>query len=137
MTTQKYIDQLTYAIIGCAIETHKYLGPGLLESVYEKCFVHELFLQGLDFNTQILLPVDYKGLFIEGALRIDVLVENLILVELKAVDSFLPVHEAQLLTYMKLAQKPKGILFNFNCTNIFKEGQKTFVNQYYRALPKE
>lgn len=137
MVTQRYIDQLTYKIIGCAIEVHKHLGPGLLESVYEKCFVHELLLQGLDCKTQTLLPLEYKDLVVDAALRIDVLVEDLILVELKAVESFLAVHEAQVLSHMKLMQKPKGILINFNCTNVFKEGQKTFVNEYYRALPKE
>lgn len=137
MITQKYIDQLSYAVIGCAIEVHKQLGPGLLESVYEKCLIHELSLQGLDFKTQMLLPLEYNGLVIEAALRIDILVEDLLLVELKSVESFLPVHEAQVLTYMKLMRKPKGILINFNCTNIFKEGQKTFVNEFYRALPRE
>ena len=137
MTTQRYIDQLTFKIIGCAIEVHKQLGPGLLESVYESCFAHELFLQGLDFKTQMLLPIQYKGLFIESSLRVDLLVEDLILVELKSVEALLPVHEAQVLTYLKIMQKPKGILLNFNCTNIFKNGQKTFVNHYYSALPKE
>jgi GxxExxY protein len=137
MTTQRYIDQLTFKIIGCAIEVHKQLGPGLLESVYESCFAHELFLQGLDFKTQMLLPIQYKGLFIESSLRVDLLVEDLILVELKSVEALLPVHEAQVLTYMKIMQNPKGILLNFNCTNIFKNGQKTFVNHYYSALPKE
>jgi GxxExxY protein len=137
MTTQRYIDQLTFKIIGCAIEVHKQLGPGLLESVYESCFAHEMFLQGLDFKTQMLLPIQYKGLFIESSLRVDLLVEDLILVELKSVEALLPVHEAQVLTYLKIMQKPKGILLNFNCTNIFKNGQKTFVNHYYSALPKE
>jgi len=134
--TQKYIDELTYGIIGCAIEVHKYLGPGLMESVYEKCFVRELFLQDLNYSRQLLVPVEYKGMQLEGELRLDVLVEDIILVELKAIDGLLPVHEAQVLTYMKLMQKPKGILINFNCMNIFKEGQKTFVNELYAALPK-
>ena len=137
MVTQRYIDQLTYKIIGCAIEVRKYLGPGLLESVYEKCLVNELRLQDLDCKTQIFLPLGYKDLIVESALRIDILVEDLIIVELKTVESILPVHGAQALTHMKLMKKPKGILINFNCTNIFKEGQKTFVNEYYRALPKE
>lgn len=134
--TQKYIDELTYAIIGCAIEVHKYLGPGLMESVYEKCFVRELSLQDLNYFRQLLVPVEYKGMQLEGELRLDVLVEDIILVELKAIEALLPVHEAQVLTYMKLMQKPKGILINFNCMNIFKEGQKTFVNELYAALPK-
>lgn len=134
--TQQYIDELSYKIIGCAIEVHKQLGPGLIESVYEKCFVRELSLQSLEFKTQLWLPVQYKGIYLDAGLRLDVLIEDLILVELKAIECLLPVHHAQVLTYMKLMQKPKGILINFNCTNVFKEGQKTFVNELYAALPK-
>ncbi len=134
--TQQYIDELTYKIIGCAIEVHKQLGPGLIESVCEKCFVRELSLQALEFKTQLWLPVQYKGIYLDAGLRLDVLIEDLILVELKAIECLLPVHHAQVLTYMKLMQKPKGILINFNCTNVFKEGQKTFVNELYAALPK-
>jgi|SRR5260221_12684548 len=133
--TRQYIDELTYKIIGCAIEVHKQLGPGLIESVYEKCFVRELSLRSLNFKTQLWVPVQYKGIHLNAELRADVLVEDLILVELKAMDGILPVHQAQVLTYMKLMQKPKGVLINFNCTNIFKEGQKTFVNDLYIALP--
>ena len=133
--TQQYIDELTYKIIGCAIEVHKQLGPGLLESVYEQCFIRELSLQGLNHKTQIWIPVFYKGLRLETQLRLDVLVEDLIVVELKSVEYLLSVHDAKLLTYMKLMNRPKGILINFNCTNIFKEGQKTFVNQLYADLP--
>jgi GxxExxY protein len=135
--TQKYLDELTYKIVGCAIEVHKYLGPGLLESVYEKCFAKELLLKTIGFKSQLWLPIEYKGLQIEAELRLDFLIEDIILVELKAIEGILPVHEAQVLTYMKLMQKPKGILINFNCTNIFKEGQKTFVNDFYAALLKE
>ncbi|MBS1915107.1 MAG: GxxExxY protein [Bacteroidetes bacterium] len=136
ITTQRYVDDLTYEIIGCAIEVHKELGPGLIESIYEKCFVRELSLQSIDFKTQLWLPVQYKGMYLDAGLRLNVLIEDLILVELKAIDFVLPVHHAQVLTYMKLMQKPKGILINCNCTNIFKEGQKTFVNELYAALPK-
>lgn len=135
--TQKYLDELTYQIIGGAIEVHKQLGPGLIESVYEKCFNQEISLRKINFKTQLWVPVEYKGINLEAELRLDVLVEDLVLVELKAVEGILPVHEAQVLTYMKLLKKPKGILINFNCINIFKEGQKTFVNEYYASLPKE
>lgn len=135
--TQKYLDDLTYKIIGCAIEVHKHSGPGLLESVYEKCFTKELSLKSIAFKTQLWLPVEYKGLQLDAKLRLDVLAEDVILVELKAIETLLPVHHAQVLTYMKLMQKPKGVLINFNCTNIFKEGQKTFVNELYMSLPKE
>ena len=135
--TKKYLNELTYKVIGCAIEVHKQLGPGLLESVFEKCFIRELALQNIAYKTQLWVPIEYKGLQLDADLRLDVLVEDLILVELKAIDGLLPVHQAQVLTYMKLLKKPKGVLINFNCTNIFKEGQKTLVNEYYRALPKE
>lgn len=134
--TQKYLDELTYKIIGCAIEVHKHLGPGLLESVYEKCFTHELGLRGLDYKSQQKIPISYKDIYLDAELRFDVLVENLIIVELKAIDGILPIHEAVLLTYLKMLSKPKGIIINFNCTNIFKEGQKTLVNEFYAALPK-
>jgi GxxExxY protein len=135
--TQKYIDDLTYQIIGCAIEVHKQLGPGLLESVYQKCFNREISLRNLTHQNELWVPVEYKGLLLEADLRLDVLVNDLIIVELKSIEGILPVHEAQVLTYMKLLKKHKGILINFNCTNIFKEGQKTFVNEYYAVLPKQ
>ena len=135
MITKKLLDELTYKIIGCAIEVHKQLGPGLLESVYQKFFIQELCLQNLAFVNQVMTPITYKGITLDADLRLDVLVEEFIIVELKSMDGILPVHEAQLLTYMKLLQKPKGILINFHCINIFKEGQKTLVNEYFSALP--
>jgi len=135
MITKKLLDELSYKIIGCAIEVHKQLGPGLLESVYQKCFLHELCLRNLKFINQIVTPINYKGITLDADLRLDVLIEDFIIVELKSMEGILPVHEAQLLTYMKLLQKPKGILINFNCINIFKEGQKTLVNEYYAHLP--
>jgi len=134
MMTRRFLDELTYEIVGCAIEVHKQLGPGLLESVYQKCFARELCLRNLRFISQILTPINYKGIILDADLRLDILVEDLIIVELKSMEGILPVHEAQLLTYMKLLQKPKGILINFNCTNIFKEGQKTLVNEFYAQL---
>jgi GxxExxY protein len=134
--TQKFLDELTYTIIGCAIEVHKQLGPGLIESVYEKCFIRELVLKGIQYKAQQKIPITYKGIVLDAELRFDVLVEDLIITELKSNEGILPVHEAILLTYMKLLEKPKGILINFNCTNIFKQGQKTLVNEYYATLPK-
>lgn len=136
-TTRKYLNELTYEIIGCAIEVHKQLGPGLLESVYEKCFLRELAIKGIDYNSQVSVPIQYKGLLLDAELRYDVMAENTLLIELKAIDGLLPVHEAILLTYMRLLEKPKGILINFNCTNIFKNGQKTLVNELFAALPEE
>jgi GxxExxY protein len=135
MITQSNIDQLTYKIIGCAIEVHKELGPGLLESIYEKCLIHELKLNGFDVKNQISIPLFYKGIDMDCNLRFDILVNDLVVVELKSVVMMNPIFEAVLLTYMKLLQKPKGILVNFNCKNIFHEGQKTFVNEYYARLP--
>src|SRR5450432_4060935 len=108
--TQKYLDDLTYRIIGCAIEVHKQLGPGLLESVYEKCFIRELVLRGLNYVSQRIVPVNYKGIQLDADLRFDVLVEDLIVTELKAMEAILPVHEAIVLTYMRMLEKPKGII---------------------------
>lgn len=133
--TKKYLDELTYQIIGAAIEVHKSLGPGLLESVYHKCLRQEFIIRRLNFGSEFLVPVEYKGIHVETDLRCDFLVEDSIVVELKAVDAIAPIFEAQLLTYMKLLQKPKGILINFNCVNLFKDGQQTFVNEYFRLLP--
>lgn len=135
--TKKEIDEITYKIIGAAIEVHKILGPGLLESVYHKCMMKELQERNLAFISEIFAAIDYKGLEMDTQLRCDLFVENCVAVELKSAEGFVPVNEAQILTYMRLLKAPKGILFNFNCTNIFKEGQKTFVNDLYKNLPDE
>jgi GxxExxY protein len=134
--TEKDLNELTYAIIGCAIEVHKELGPGLLESIYENCLIHLLKERGLQLIIQQKAPLIFKGLYLNCDLRFDLLVEDSIIVEIKAVDGLLPFHEAQLLTYLKLLGKPKGILINFNCTNIFKEGQKTMVTDLFAKLSK-
>ena len=135
--TKKYIDDLTYKIIGAAIEVHKELGPGLLEQVYETCFIHELSLRGINYANQQKVSVNYKGKHLDADLRFDVLVEDCIIVELKAVNEMHPIFEAQALTYAKLMKKPKAILINFTCDNIFKSGQKTFVTEYFKTLPQE
>lgn len=134
--TQKYLNDLTHSIIGSAIEVHKELGPGLLESIYEKCLSHLLKEKGYKLDIQQKVPINFRGLYLDCDLRFDLMVENLIIIELKAIDFLLPIHDAQLLTYLKLLEKPKGVLLNFNCTNIFKEGQKTFVTDIYANLPK-
>lgn len=136
MITQNLINDISYEIIGCAIEVHKELGPGLLESVYEKCMAHLLVQNGMKVQRQKSVPINFKGLVIDCDLRFDLLVEDLVIVELKTVETILPIHEAQLLTYLKLLEKPKGILINFNCVNIYKEGQKTFVTKQFKELPK-
>lgn len=135
MITQSYINDITYKVVGCAIEVHKELGPGLLESVYQKCFVKELELKGFNVNQQIRIPVLYKGESLDCDLRLDVLVEDLIIVELKSVEGMLPLYKAQLLTYMKLSEKPKGLLINFNTENITKD-LVPMVNEYFSVLPK-
>jgi GxxExxY protein len=107
-------DPRTSRIIGAAIEVHKELGPGLLESAYEECLCHEFHLRGLPFRRQIDLPVSYKGLKLDCGYRLDLIVDDTVVVELKAVEALLPVHQAQLLTYMKLTGKQVGLLINFN-----------------------
>ncbi len=108
--TKTYLNNLIYEVIGAAIEVHKALGPGLLESVYHKCMKHELQLRGINFVSEKEVPIDYKGLEIETPLRCDLFVENILPVELKATEGFIPIHEAQVLTYMKLESVPKGYL---------------------------
>ncbi|MDD4214241.1 MAG: GxxExxY protein [Bacteroidales bacterium] len=118
MITQKYINDLAYKIVGCAIEVHKFIGPGLLESVYQKCMIDELESAGLDVQSQIWAPVLYKEKNLGGILKLDLLVNDLVIVELKAVEVMIPLYKAQLLSYLKLTGKPKGLLINFNCENI-------------------
>lgn len=132
--TTKYLDELTYHIIGSAIEVHKIMGRGLLESVYHKCLMEELHRRKINFQTELQIPINYKGKTLDIDFRCDLWVENAIVVEIKAVKDMTTAFEAQLLTYMKLLQSPKGILINFNCDNIFYEGQKTFVNEYFKLL---
>lgn len=119
-------DSLSKQVIGLALEVHKQLGPGLLESTYEKCLAYELSSQGVQFETQKNLPVEYKGIKLDCGYRIDMLVEGKLIIELKAVDSLNHLHEAQLLTYMKLAEIKVGLLINFN-TKLLTSGIKRFV----------
>jgi len=132
--SKKYINDLIFDVIGAAIEVHKHLGPGLLESVYHKCLMHELNLREIMFISEMRTPVIYKGLDLDTELRLDLFIEGILPLELKAVDSVLPIHEAQILTYMRLLNVPKGLMINFNVTNIWHEGQRTFVNELYRNL---
>ena len=135
MITKKYIDDLTYEIVGGAIEVHKVMGRGLLESLYHECLIEELSHRKLNFSTEMKVPILYKGKALNVDFRCDLFVENCIVVELKSVAEMIPLFNAQLLTYMKLLKAPKGILINFNCSNIFREGQQTLVNEYYERLP--
>lgn len=133
--TKKYLDELTYNVIGAAIEVHKCLGPGLLESIYHSCLKYELYLRGIEFKSEMIIPVFYKDVKINADLKCDLYVENCMVVELKSIETFAPVYKTQLLTYMKLLKAPKGILINFNCSDIFNDGQKTFVNELFKNLP--
>lgn len=132
--SKTYLKDLVYQVNGAAIEVHKYIGPGLLESVYHNCLVKELSIRGFNYQTELCIPINYKGLEVEANLRCDLLVENALVVELKSVESIKPIFEAQILTYMKLLELPMGLMINFNVMNIYKEGQKTYVNELYRNL---
>lgn len=111
-------DRITDKIIGAAIEVHRTLGPGLPESTYEACLFHELMPLGISVRRQVEIPVHYKGKTIDCGYRLDLLVEDLIVIELKAVEKVLPIHEAQLLTYLRLANLPLGLILNFNVTQL-------------------
>jgi GxxExxY protein len=115
------INQITGEVIGAAIEVHKHLGPGLLESAYETCLSHELDLRSIPYERQKPLPVSYKGISLESGYRIDLLVREMVVIELKAVDAILPIHEAQLLTYLRLGRWKAGLLINFNVP-VLKQG---------------
>ena len=134
--TQKYLDELTYEVIGASIEVHKIMGRGLLESVYHQCLKEELLHRKINFLTEMKVPVIYKSKKLELDFRCDLYIENCLVVELKSVLEMSIVFEAQLLTYMKLLKSPKGVLINFNCFNTFKQGQKTYVNEYFKLLSK-
>lgn len=135
--TKSYLKNLTYQIVGAAIEVHKEMGPGLLEIVYEECMCFELESRGLKATRQVLVPIKYKGNVLKTELRCDLLVEDCIVVELKAVMEMIPIFEAQIMTYARLMEIPKAILINFTCEHIYSQGQKTFVNEYFRLLPEE
>jgi GxxExxY protein len=107
-------EELTEKILGAAIEVHKALGPGLLESAYEECLCHEFNLRGLRFERQIKVPVVYKGIHLDCGYQLDLMVENTVILELKSVERVTSIHEAQLLTYLKLMNKPVGFIINFN-----------------------
>jgi GxxExxY protein len=121
-----YYKELTNKIIASAIEVHRNLGPGLLESAYEECFCHELYLQKIPFERQKPLPLEYKGIKLDCGYRIDVAVDNRVVIELKCVDQIMPVHEAQLLTYLRLSNIKVGLIINFNI-GLLKEGIKRIV----------
>ncbi len=114
-------DALSKRIIGAAIEVHRTLGPGLLEEAYEECLCRELELQGIAFRRQVMIDIDYKGKVVRNAFRLDLLVEELVIVDLKSIDRFHPIHEAQILTYLRLAERWLGLVINFNMP-VLKDG---------------
>ena len=135
--TQKYLDELRFNVIGAAIEVHRNMGSGLLESVYQQCMIEELSNRNINFVSEFKVPVVYKGKELDIEFRCDLFVEDCLIVELKSISEIKPIHDAQVLNYMNLLKVPKGIIINFNCFNIFREGQKTFVNEYFKKLEKE
>ena len=124
------VNDITERIIGAAIEVHKALGPGLLESAYEECLCHELSLQGVDFVRQLKLPVTYKGIELDVGYRLDLYINGCVIVELKSVDKLTPIHDAQLLTYLRLLSCKAGLLINFNVP-VLKQGIRRKVLNYY------
>ena len=110
----KRADEWSRKVIGAAIEVHRLKGPGLLETIYEKCLMRELFLQGIPAQNQLVIPIEYKGYVFDEPLRLDVYVDECLIVELKAVETILPIHKAKLLSYMKLLDAPLGLLINFH-----------------------
>ncbi|MGI9328311.1 MAG: GxxExxY protein [Pseudomonadales bacterium] len=118
-------DPLTGKVIGCAIEVHRLLGPGLLESTYQQCLARELALHDIEFKLEHSLPIEYKGVLLDCGYRIDILIEDQLILELKAIEAVQGIHHAQLLTYMKLSGITTGLLINFN-TKVLKDGIKRF-----------
>jgi GxxExxY protein len=125
------LNEISSAILAAAFKVHTAIGPGVLESVYQTCLHHELKRAGLKIEAQVAVPVHYDGINMETGYRIDLLVEDVVIVELKCVDALLPIHKAQLLTYLKLANKPLGLLLNFNVVHL-REGIKRIMNNRYR-----
>ena len=122
-------DPLSYKVIGCALEVHKTLGPGLLESIYEKALLYELATNGLKTQRQVPVKIDYKGVNLGEGFRMDILVEDQLVIELKSVGELTPVHYKQLLTYLKMSGRKVGLLINFNVENLM-EGVHRVVNNY-------
>lgn len=122
----KRADELTGVVIGAAMEVHKLMGPGLLESIYSKCLCHELEFQGVMVEREVVVPVRYKGCVFDEPLRVDLLVDRCLIVELKVVDTILPIHKAQLLSYMQLMDIPLGLLINFN-TMMLRKGLQRLI----------
>lgn len=134
MITQKYITDLTYRINGACIEVHKILGAGLAEIVYHKALEKEFKLRDIEYKSEFQIPVIYKDEHLNCDFKCDFLIEDLIVLEIKAVASILEIHRSQVINYINLLKVPKGILVNFNVKNIYHFGQETFINKYFDQL---
>ena len=132
--TKKYINELTYKIIGACIEVHKIVGPGLYEEIYHKCLEREFDLLGIKYKSELEIPLIYKDLKIDCKVKCDFLIENAIVLEIKSVTEFHNIHRAQTMNYMNLLKVSKSILVNFNVYNLYHEGTETFVNKDFENL---
>ena len=127
-------NEISKIVFECALKVHKNLGPGLLENIYHQCLKKELELRNINYLSEFLIPLNYKGFELESKLRCDLFIENTLVVELKSVAEMNPLFDAQLMTYMNLLNAPIGLLINFNVKNIYYEGQKTIVNNFFNRL---
>lgn len=132
--TKKYVNELTYKIIGACIEVHKVVGPGLYEDIYHKCLEREFDLLGIQYKSELEIPLTYKDLNINCKVKYDFLIENTIVVEIKSVEELHKIHKAQTMNYMNLLKVPKSILINFNVYNLYNEGTETFVGKEFEKL---
>jgi GxxExxY protein len=128
------LNEISGGIIAAALKVHTAIGPGVLESVYQTCLLHELKKAGLSVQAQAALPVVYDGLHLDSGYRIDLLVEDTVIVKLKCVETLLPIHKAQLLTYLRLANKPLGLLLNFNVVHLREGIKRVLNNKYWKAI---
>jgi len=134
--TKTYLKDLTYKVTGAAIEVHKRLGPGLLESVYHKCLAKELELRKISFKSEYKIPYSYKGFDLDIDFRCDFLIEDILVLEIKSVEEVAPIHIAKLINYMNLLESPKGLMINFNVESLYYDGQTTYVNEFYKSIPE-
>lgn len=133
--TKKYINELTYKIVGACIEVHKIVGPGLYEDVYHKYLEREFDLLGLKYKSELEIPLIYKESNIDCKVKCDFLIENVIVLEIKSVEELHKIHKAQTINYMNLLKVPKSVLINFNVYNLYHDGTETFVSKHFEILP--
>lgn len=137
MVTQKFINDLSYKIVGACIEVHKQAGPGLYEDVYHQCLEREFEILGLKYISELEIPFSYKGKLIDCKLKCDFLIENLVVLEIKSVSEIHQIHKAQTMNYMNLLKVPRSILVNFNVINLYYEGYESFASKNFKTLPIE